>query len=79
MSDDQDEAYNQVGHALRSDLSLAQALWELDSTRQRLMDAIAAATPPGLDGSLYGEAGLRSGHEVEHTGWIRRWRGERGY
>jgi hypothetical protein len=44
-----------------------------------LLDAIAAATPRGLDPSLYSEAGLHSGHEAEHTGWIKRWRGERGF
>jgi hypothetical protein len=50
----------------------------LATTRQRLLEAIAAATPRGLDGSLYGEAGLHSGHEVVHASWIRRWRGEKG-
>src|SRR5687767_12754003 len=62
MTGDQDEAYNAMSHALRAGLSLAQARWELTTSRQRLLDAIAAASPRGLDGSLYGEAGLRSGH-----------------
>jgi hypothetical protein len=31
-----------------------------------------------LDGSRYGEAGLRSTHEAQHAGWIKRWRGEKG-
>jgi hypothetical protein len=79
MSDEQDEAYNGMGHELRRDLSLEQARWELVSSHQRLLDAIAVATPRGLDASLYGEAGLvRGGHDEEHAGWIKRWRGEKG-
>jgi hypothetical protein len=55
-----------------------QVKWELETSRQRVLDAIASATPRGLDGSLYGEAGLRSTHEAQHTGWIKRWRSEKG-
>lgn len=78
MTAEQDAAYNTLGYALRADLSIGQVRWELAASRQRLLDAIAVATERGLDGSLYGEAGLRSGHEAEHTGWIVRWRAERG-
>src|SRR5438067_8869398 len=78
MTGEQDEAYNTLGHALRRALSPDQVRWELATSGQRLLDAIASATPRGLDGSLYGEAGLRSEHEAAHTGWIKRWRGERG-
>ena len=78
MNGEQDGAYNALGYALRLPLSLAQVRWELATSRQQLLDAIASATPRGLDGSLYGEAGLRSTHEAAHTAWIRRWRGERG-
>lgn len=78
MSGEQDEAYNTLGHDLRAELSLAQVRWEFAASRQRLLEAISAATPRGLDPSLYGEAGLVSQHEVEHTGWINRWRGEKG-
>ena len=77
-TDEQGEAYNALGHALRRDLALDQVRWELATAHRRLLDAIAAATPRGLDPSRYGEAGLRSEHEAAHTGWIRRWRGERG-
>ena len=66
-------------HALRQNMAAEQAKWELANSRQRLLDAISASTPRGLDASLYGEAGLTSGHEAQHTGWIKRWRGERGY
>jgi len=78
MTEEQATVVNELAHALRRDLSLAQVRWELAASRQRVLDAIAAATPRGLDASLYGDAGLRSTHEAEHTGWIRRWRGERG-
>lgn len=78
MTHDQDEAYNAVAHSLRLALSLDQVRWELATSRQRLLDAISSAPPRGLDASLYGEAGLRSSHEAAHTGWIKRWRGERG-
>lgn len=77
MTGDQDAAYNALGYDLRRRLSLDQARWELETSRERLLDAIASATAVGLDGSRYGEAGLRSTHEAEHTGWIRRWRGEK--
>jgi hypothetical protein len=74
----QDNAFNMMAHDLRRNLALAQVRWELDTTRQRLLDAIAAATPRGLDPSLYGEAGLRSSHEAIHTPWLLRWRAEKG-
>ncbi len=78
MTDEQGEAYNALAYALRRDLSLDQVRWELATTHQRLLEAITSATPRGLDASLYGEVGLRSEHEAAHTGWIRRWREERG-
>lgn len=78
MTADQGEAYNALGYRLRLALSLDQTKWELATSRQRLLDAISSATARGLDASLYGDAGLRSLHEAQHTGWIRRWRGERG-
>lgn len=78
MSDEQDGAYDAMGHELRRDLSLEQARWEFATSHQRLLDAIAAATPRGLDAALYGGAGLvRSGHDKEHAGWIERWRADR--
>jgi len=78
MDGAQDEAYNAMSYALRSDLSVGQVKWELARSRQRLLDAIASASERGLDPSLYGEAGLRSGHEAQHTAWVKRWRGEQG-
>jgi hypothetical protein len=78
MDGQQDGVYSELGRALRADLSVAQIRWELDESHRRLLEAIAAATPAGLDGARYGEAGLRSTHEAVHAGWIRRWRRERG-
>jgi uncharacterized damage-inducible protein DinB len=78
MTEEQDAVYNDLGYALRQPLSLEQIRWELATSRQRLLEAITAATPLGLDASRYGEAGLNSRHEAQHTDWIRRWRDERG-
>lgn len=73
-----DDVYNELGHRLRAGLSVAQVKWELADTQERFLAAIEHASDRGLDGSLYGEAGLRSGHEAQHTGWIVRWRAEQG-
>jgi len=78
MTDEQDEALNEMGYEIRRNLSVQQARAESERSRRRLLDAIAAATPRALEPSRYGAAGLRSGHEEEHTEWLVRWRGERG-
>ena len=78
MTHEQDEAFNALAYDLRLALSASDAKWELTTSRQRLLDAIANATERGLDPSLYGEAGLRSVHEEGHAAWINRWRGARG-
>jgi uncharacterized damage-inducible protein DinB len=78
MTGDQDAAYNALAHSLRRALSVDQVRWELAASGQRLREAISSATARGLDASLYGEAGLRSTHEAQHTGWIKRWRAEKG-
>jgi uncharacterized damage-inducible protein DinB len=74
MTEEQDADLNALGLALRGSLPAAQARWELEEARRKLLEAIAAATPRGLDPSLYGEAGLVSTHEAEHAEWIRSWR-----
>ncbi|MQC47768.1 MAG: hypothetical protein DWG77_01605 [Chloroflexi bacterium] len=79
LTDAQTEAFNATMYELRRDFSLSQAKWELTQARERLFAALAQANVRGLNGALYGEAGLRSEHEAEHAGWIRRWRAERGY
>lgn len=78
MSHDQDTQYNEMGYALRRDLTPAQARWELETSRRRLLDAIGAASPAGLEPANYGEAGLKTGHEIQHADWIRNWREGRG-
>ena len=79
MTEEQDAVYNGLAHDLRAAWSPAQARWEFESTRRRLLEALAAATPRGLDPHHYGEAGLRSSHEEGHAEWIARWRREKGY
>lgn len=71
-------AYNEISYRCHASLKLSQVRWELETSRKRLMDALASAPPRGLDKSLYGEAGLGNTHEEEHAGWIRRWRNEKG-
>ncbi|MGE0057856.1 MAG: DinB family protein [Dehalococcoidia bacterium] len=78
MSEEQDEVLNAMAYELRRHLSLEQAFDEFESSRAQLLAALRDATERGLDASLYGAAGLRSGHEEEHTGWIREWRARRG-
>ena len=78
MTAEQDAAYNEMSYDLRRNLSLDQVRWEFETSRQRLLDALSSATARALDPSLYGEASLVSMHEAEHTGWLKRWRGEKG-
>ena len=79
MTDEQDDQHNATGYELRRAMSAAQARWELENSRRKLVDAICSAPPEALDKDLYGAAGLRSQHEDQHAGWIERWRGERGF
>jgi uncharacterized damage-inducible protein DinB len=74
FSDAGDDAFNDVGYELRRDMSAAQARWELERSSRRLLDAISEAKPRALDGSLYGSAALRTSHQLDHAGWIKRWR-----
>ena len=79
MTEQQDADLNAMGYDMRRSISPEQARWELATSRERLLAAIASATPEGLDASRYGEAGLRTGHEGMHAEWIERWRREKGY
>ena len=76
MTEAQDDEFNATGYELRRNVSAAQARWELETSRRKLLDAITAATPAALETSRYGAAGLRSDHENQHAEWIERWRGE---
>jgi uncharacterized damage-inducible protein DinB len=79
MNHEQEPVFGEIVLALRANFSLEQARWELAESHRRLLAAISAATPRGLDPSLYGEAGLMSRHEAQHTAWIQRWRNEKGW
>lgn len=79
MTEEQDDAHNATGYELRRSMSAAQSRWELETSRRKLLDAIAAAPPEALDTSRYGAAGLRGDHEEQHAGWLQRWRDEKGY
>jgi uncharacterized damage-inducible protein DinB len=74
MTEAQDDEYNATGYELRRAMSAAQARWEFERSRRKLLEAITAATPRALDASRYGAAGLISGHEDQHAEWIQRWR-----
>jgi hypothetical protein len=78
MTDEQDDTHNEAGYELRRSMSAAQARWEFETSRRKLMDAIESAPPEALDASRYGAAGLRSEHEDQHVEWLQRWRREKG-
>lgn len=78
MTDKQDDDHNAMGYELRRSMSPAQARWELETSRRKLLDAIASAPAEALDPSRYGAAGLRSGHESQHAEWLERWRHDKG-
>lgn len=79
MTEKQDDDFNDTGYHVRRAMSAAQARWEIERSRARLLDAIGAATPRALDPANYGAAGLRSQHEDQHSGWIKRWRDDKGF
>lgn len=72
------EPFNQLTVALRRGLTVEQVLRDLASSRQHLLETIAAAPDLALDATRYGESSLKSSHEVEHAGWIRDWRQKHG-
>jgi uncharacterized damage-inducible protein DinB len=49
MSGEQDALYNALGYDMRANLTPAQVRWELERSRPRLLEAIAAASDRGLD------------------------------
>jgi hypothetical protein len=79
MTEQQDDMHNAAGYELRKSMSAAQARWELEQSRRKLLDAISGAPPAALDPSHYGAAGLISRHEDQHSSWIARWRGEKSF
>jgi uncharacterized damage-inducible protein DinB len=77
LTEPQVEVYNDLVYELRREATPAQAKWEIERSRDRLLSAIESATERGLDATLYGDPALRSGHEPEHVEWIRQWRAGR--
>jgi uncharacterized damage-inducible protein DinB len=78
MTEAETEAFNALTERMRSGLPLSQVMAELESSRARVLAAIDTATERGLDETRYGEAGLRSTHELAHAWMIQRWRAQRG-
>ena len=74
MTEQQDDALNEMGYVVRRSMTAPQAKWEFEMARQRLIDAITNCTPRALDASLYGAAGLKSEHADQHAEWLKRWR-----
>jgi hypothetical protein len=78
VSPEHEAVVSPIFYEMHRNVSLEQARWELGRSHQALLAAIAATNERGRDPSQYGEAALLSRHEAAHTGWIRRWRDERG-
>ena len=62
----------------RRPLSIDQVLWELETARRRVLDAIAALSDEELRRVLAEEWPLRTVHESEHASWISAWRDKHG-
>ena len=77
MKDDLVDQFNDMTVKLRRHLSLEQVRNEFVSSRAAVIAAIDAATERGLEGGLYGEAGLQSTHDIPHADFIRKWRTNR--
>jgi hypothetical protein len=54
MMGEHDAVYNNLAHRLRLALSLEQVRWELATSDDHLLDAIASAPERGLDPALAG-------------------------
>jgi hypothetical protein len=79
MTDEQDDRLNDLAHEFRRDLSLEQARWELLHSHERLVAALLAATPRGLDPAHYGDASLLTPHDAIHAEFLADWRKKMGY
>ena len=71
---DQEEAFNAMTVEWRSSLSSKQTLWEWQTSRGRVIDAVRALTNEELGRALRDDWPLRTGHEDEHAGYINAWR-----
>jgi hypothetical protein len=79
MTDEQDDRLNDLAYEFRRDLSLEHARWEFHHSHERLLAALAAATPRGLDPAHYGDAGLLTTHDAIHAEFLMDWRRKMGY
>ena len=70
----QDEAFNAMTVAWRAGLSWQQTLWEWQTSRSRVVEAVRTLTADELQRALQGDWPLRTGHDDEHAGYIRAWR-----
>jgi hypothetical protein len=75
---EQDEAFNAMTVGWRAGLSWQQTLWEWEMSRGRVLEAVRSLPAVQLARALVEEWPLRTGHEMEHVGYIRLWRQERG-
>ncbi len=78
FDDDQLEAFNSSTVPARRAMPFEQVVAEFHASRQRVFDAIAQATEHGLDESNYGEAALKTSHDLKHAEYILNWRARLG-
>ena len=72
------QALNDIVQPARANLGAEQALWEYESALERVEAAVTVANERGLAPDRYGEVGPDTTHDVEHAGFIRKWRERRG-
>ncbi len=70
------DQFNELIISKRREWSLDQVLAELEFTRTKIVEAIAACKDAALDQANYRAVGLEGGaqHELEHAFHIRNWR-----
>lgn len=71
---EQEEAFNAMTVEWRAGLSWEQTLWEWQTSRGRVLDTLKGLTLEELERVLRNDWPLRTGHEDQHAGYIRKWR-----
>ena len=71
---EQDETFNAMTVEWRAGLSWQQTLWDWQTSRGRVLDTLRALSAEELALVLRDDWPLRTGHEDEHAGYIRKWR-----
>jgi uncharacterized damage-inducible protein DinB len=77
MTREQVDAFNDLTVEVRRPLSVEEVIREMTASREGVIAAIERASERALDSSRYGEAGLRSIHDLDHAETIRQWREQR--